>query len=89
MGTALKIFSDIYYDHMAECARWIYARALPDWSCPTKKLIEMIPIVSRLCLTDYFGSLGKVVLSNHSVVLRSCKISTVLIERENSPSSDT
>jgi len=54
--------TDIYYDHMVECCRWIYARALPDWSCPTKKLIEMIPIVSRMCLTDYFGSLESIII---------------------------
>ena len=47
---------------MVECCRWIYARALPDWSCPTKKLIEMIPIVSRMCLTDYFGSLESIII---------------------------
>ena len=53
---------DIYYDQMVECCRWIYARVLPDWSCPTKKLIEMIPIVSRLCLTVYFHKLENVII---------------------------
>ena len=47
---------------MVECCRWIYARVLPDWSCPTKKLIEMIPIVSRLCLTVYFHKLENVII---------------------------
>lgn len=54
--------TDIYYDQMVECCRWIYARVLPDWSCPTKKLIEMIPIVSRLCLTVYFHKLENVII---------------------------
>lgn len=52
----------IYYDQMVECCRWIYARVLPDWSCPTKKLIELIPVVSRLCLTDYFNRLESVII---------------------------
>ena len=32
--------TELTRDQLRECVRWIYARVMPDWSTPTKKLIQ-------------------------------------------------
>ena len=33
--------TELTRDQLRECVRWIYARVMPDWSTPTKKLIQL------------------------------------------------
>ena len=49
--------TDLTRDQLAGCCRWIYARVMPDWSTPTKKLIQLIPAASRLCLSCFLRQL--------------------------------
>ncbi|CBY20157.1 unnamed protein product [Oikopleura dioica] len=49
--------TDLKRDELRECCRWIYARVMPDWSTPTKLLIQLIPAASRLCMSEFFSRL--------------------------------
>jgi len=49
--------TDVKRDELRECCRWIYARVMPDWSTPTKLLIQLIPAASRLCMSEFFSRL--------------------------------
>ena len=49
--------TDLTKDELRECCRWIYARVMPDWSTPTKLLIQLISAASRLCMTEFFTKL--------------------------------
>ena len=49
--------TDLTKDELRECCRWIYARVMPDWSTPTKLLIQLISAASRLCMTEFFTRL--------------------------------
>lgn len=49
--------TELTRDQLAGCCRWIYARVMPDWSTPTKKLIQLIPAASRLCLSCFLRQL--------------------------------
>jgi hypothetical protein len=49
--------TDLKKDELRECCRWIYARVMPDWSTPTKLLIQLIPAASRLCMSEFFSRL--------------------------------
>lgn len=49
--------TELTRDQLRECVRWIYARVMPDWSTPTKKLIQLLPAASRLCLGAFLRRL--------------------------------
>ena len=43
--------TELTRDQLRECVRWIYARVMPDWSTPTKKLIQAGSTLNKNFLT--------------------------------------